>query len=191
VSIAAATAAAVESGEPLYRYLQDRFSYVLPVPMFNVLNGGRHADNNVDFQEFMIAPVGAPSLSEALRAASEVFHALKDVLHRKGYETSVGDEGGFAPRLRSNEEPMELLRAAIEKAGYKAGSDIAINLDPAASDFYDQGVYVFFEQQGAAAVAECVSFPGHSVCSPTGILANRVLSKSVALTSGTRLLSLR
>jgi enolase len=111
--------------------------------MLNVLNGGRHADNNVDFQEFMIAPVGARSFSEGLRAAAETFQALKSILHQKGYETSVGDEGGFAPRLRSNEEPMELLVAAIEKAGYKPGPDIAINLDPAASEFYDDGTYFF------------------------------------------------
>jgi enolase len=149
VSIAAARAAAAESGQPLYRYLMDRSSYVLPVPMFNVLNGGRHADNNVDFQEFMIAPVGAPTFSEALRSASEVFQTLKDILHRKGYETSVGDEGGFAPRLRSNEEPMELLRAAIQAAGYKPSVDIAINLDPAASEFFDKDGYVFHKSNGA------------------------------------------
>jgi enolase len=111
--------------------------------MFNVLNGGRHADNNVDFQEFMIAPIGAPTFSEALRSASETFHSLKEILKSKGYETSVGDEGGFAPRLRSNEEAMELLAAAIQKAGYKPGVDMAINLDPAASEFYENGNYVF------------------------------------------------
>ena len=111
--------------------------------MFNVLNGGRHADNNVDFQEFMIAPVGAPTFSEALQSAAETFHALKDILHKKGYETSVGDEGGFAPRLRSNEEAMELLGSAIRKAGYTPGADIAINLDPAASEFYEDGGYTF------------------------------------------------
>jgi enolase len=143
VSIAAAKAMASERKVPLYQYLTRREEYLLPVPMFNVLNGGKHADNNVDLQEFMIAPVGAPSFAEALRAAAETFHTLKDVLHSKGYETSVGDEGGFAPRLRSNEEPMELLHAAIEKAGYKPGADIAINLDPAASEFYEDGYYVF------------------------------------------------
>jgi len=143
VSIATARAAAAERGIPLYRYLSDKDTYVLPVPMLNVLNGGRHADNNVDFQEFMIAPVGAPSFAEALRAASETFQALKDILHKKGYETSVGDEGGFAPRLRSNEEPMELLSVAIQKAGYKPGDDVAINLDPAASEFFEGGSYVF------------------------------------------------
>jgi len=143
VSIAAAKAAAVEKKIPLYRQFADQNEYVLPVPQLNVLNGGRHADNNVDFQEFMIVPVGAPSFSEALRAAAETFQTLKQVLKEKGYETSVGDEGGFAPRLRSNEEPMELILSAIEKAGYKPGRDIGVNLDPAASEFYDNGQYVF------------------------------------------------
>ncbi len=143
VSIAAAKAAAAEKKIPLYRQFAARDEYVLPVPQLNVLNGGRHADNNVDFQEFMIVPVGAPSFSEALRAASETFHTLKQVLHEKGYETSVGDEGGFAPRLRSNEEPMELILSAIQKAGYEPGKDIGVNLDPAASEFYENGQYVF------------------------------------------------
>jgi enolase len=143
VSIASAKAVASERKEPLYRYLSDQGTYVLPVPMFNVLNGGRHADNNVDFQEFMIAPVGAGSFSEALQAGSETFNSLRDLLRKKGYETSVGDEGGFAPRLRSNEEAMELLAAAIEAAGYKRGRDIAINLDPAASEFFEDGSYFF------------------------------------------------
>jgi enolase len=143
VSIAAAKATAVEKKIPLYRQVVSRDEYVLPVPQLNVLNGGRHADNNVDFQEFMIVPLGAPSFSEALRAASETFQTLKQVLHERGYETSVGDEGGFAPRLRSNEEPVELILSAIQKAGYKPGKDIAINLDPAASEFYEGGQYVF------------------------------------------------
>jgi len=143
VSLAAAKAAAAERTVPLYRQLASREEYVLPVPMLNVLNGGKHADNNVDFQEFMIVPFGAPSFGEALRAAAETFHTLKEVLHRKGYDTGVGDEGGFAPRLKSNEEPMELMAAAVEKAGYRLGKDIAINLDPAASEFYEGGVYVF------------------------------------------------
>lgn len=143
VSIAAAKAAAAEKKVPLYRQFAVHDEYVLPVPQLNVLNGGRHADNNVDFQEFMIVPAGAPSFSEALRSAAETFQTLKQVLHEKGYETSVGDEGGFAPRLRSNEEPMELILSAIEKAGYKPGKDIGINLDPAASEFYDNGSYVF------------------------------------------------
>jgi enolase len=143
VSIAAAKAVANERGIPLYRYFSDQREYFIPVPQLNVLNGGKHADNNVDFQEFMIVPVGAPSFAEALRAASETFHALKDTLKRKGYATSVGDEGGFAPELRSNEEAMELLDFAIGKAGYKVGQDIGINLDPAASEFFEDGFYVF------------------------------------------------
>jgi enolase len=149
VSIAAARAMAAEKKLPLYRYLAERDKYLLPVPMLNVLNGGRHADNNVDFQEFMIAPVGAPTFAEGLRAASETFQALKGILRQKGYQTSVGDEGGFAPRLRSNEEPMELLEAAIRKAGYQAGTDIGINLDPAASEFFDNEHYVFRKSDGS------------------------------------------
>ena len=143
VSIAAAKAVATERKIPLYQQFAALDRYVLPVPQLNVLNGGRHADNNVDFQEFMIVPFGAPSFGEALRAASETFQALKQVLHTKGHETSVGDEGGFAPRLRSNEEAMELILSAIEKAGYQPGRDIGINLDPAASEFYEDGHYVF------------------------------------------------
>jgi enolase len=159
VSIAAAKAAAAEKKIPLYRQFADRKEYLLPVPMLNVLNGGRHADNNVDFQEFMIAPVGAPSFSEALRAASETFHSLKGLLNRKGYETSVGDEGGFAPRLRSAEEAMELLDFAVQKAGYKPGADIAINLDPAASEFYKDGAYVFQKSGGGQkSSAEMIEF---------------------------------
>lgn len=143
VSMAAARAAAADNKVPLYRQFAARDQYVLPVPMLNVLNGGKHADNNVDFQEFMIAPVGAPSFSEGLRAAAETFHSLKDVLNKKGYDTAVGDEGGFAPRLKSNEEPMELIASAVQKAGYQLGKDIAINLDPASSEFYEDGSYVF------------------------------------------------
>jgi enolase len=149
VSIAAARASATERRVPLYRYLMDRGTYTIPVPMLNVLNGGKHADNNVDFQEFMIAPVGATTFSEALRYALETFYALKDILRKKGYETSVGDEGGFAPRLRSNEEAMELLISAIQQAGYKPGVDIAINLDPAASEFCEQGTYEFRKSDGS------------------------------------------
>lgn len=143
VSIAAMKAAAAEREVPLYRHLAERDTYLIPVPMFNVLNGGRHADNSLDFQEFMIAPVGAPSFSEALRAASETFHTLREVLRAQGYETGVGDEGGLAPRLRSNDEAMDLLYLAIQQAGYKAGTEIAINLDPAASEFFEHGTYVF------------------------------------------------
>jgi enolase len=148
VSLAFARAKANERGLPLYQHLQERERYVLPLPMMNVLNGGKHADNNVDFQEFMVAPVGAPTFSEALRAGVETFHALKALLHKAGYSTSVGDEGGFAPKLRSNEEAMELLLRAIEKAGYKPGSEVAIHLDPAASEFYEDGAYVFQKSSG-------------------------------------------
>jgi enolase len=149
VSVAAAKAVAAEKKLPLYRYFNPKGSYLLPVPMLNVLNGGKHADNNVDFQEFMIAPVGAPSFHEALRAAAETFHTLKALLKKKGYETSVGDEGGFAPRLRSNEEAIELILIAIQTAGYKPGEDIGINLDPAASEFFQDGKYVFHKSDGS------------------------------------------
>jgi enolase len=148
VSLAFARARAAEQGLPLYRSLADRERYILPLPQMNVLNGGKHADNNVDFQEFMIAPVGAPSFSEALRAGAETFHALREILHDSGYSTAVGDEGGFAPKLRSNVEAMELLLAAIQKAGYKAGAEIAIHLDPAASEFYENGSYTFRKSDG-------------------------------------------
>ena len=154
VSIAAAKAAAAEKKIPLYRHFADRKDYLLPVPMLNVLNGGRHADNNVDFQEFMIAPVGAPTFGEALRAASETFHSLKRVLKKKGYHTGVGDEGGFAPRLHSAEEAMELLDHAVGKAGYKVGLDIAISLDPAASELYENGAYVFHKSGGGSKSSE-------------------------------------
>jgi enolase len=154
VSIAAAKAAAAEKKIPLYRHFIDRKDYLLPVPMLNVLNGGRHADNNVDFQEFMISPVGLPTFAEALRAASETFHCLKKVLKKKGYHTGVGDEGGFAPRLHSAEEAMELLDHAVEKAGYKVGLDIAISLDPAASELYENGVYVFHKSGGGSKSSE-------------------------------------
>jgi enolase len=149
VSIAVARARAAEKHIPLYQHLATRRTYLLPVPMFNVVNGGRHADNKLDFQEFMIAPVGAPSFSEAVRAASEIFQRLREILRQCGYETSVGDEGGFAPNLRSHDEAMDVVSSAIEKAGYKLGQDIAINLDPAASEFFDQGKYVFHKSDGA------------------------------------------
>jgi enolase 1/2/3 len=154
VSIAAAKAAAAEKKIPLYRHFADRKDYLLPVPMLNVLNGGSHADNNVDFQEFMISPVGMPTFAEALRAASETFHSLKKVLKKKGYHTGVGDEGGFAPRLRSSEEAMELLDHAVEKAGYKVGLDVVISLDPAASELYENGVYVFHKSGAASKSSE-------------------------------------
>lgn len=148
VSLAFASARAKRQGWPLYRYLGKQEQYILPLPQMNVLNGGKHADTNVDFQEFMVAPVGATSFSEAVRACAEVFQALKALLYKAGYSTSVGDEGGFAPKLRSNEEAMELLLDAIQAAGYKPGEDIAIHLDPAASEFYDNGAYVFRKSSG-------------------------------------------
>ncbi|HEY6969289.1 MAG TPA: phosphopyruvate hydratase [Candidatus Angelobacter sp.] len=154
VSMAVAKAAAAEKKLPLYAHLNPDGGYTMPVPMLNVLNGGKHADNNVDFQEFMIAPAGAPSFAEALRAAAETFHALKEVLHMKGYSTGVGDEGGFAPQLRSNEEAMELLLHAIQQAGYKPGTDVGINLDPAASEFYEDGHYVFTKSDGSRRTSE-------------------------------------
>lgn len=142
VSLATAHAAAAALGLPLYRYLGGIQGVTLPVPLMNVINGGKHADNNVDFQEFMLVPGGLPSFSEALRAGVETFHALKSVLKARGYDTNVGDEGGFAPNLKSNEEAVEVLLTAIEKAGYKPGEEIALALDPASSEFYQDGKYV-------------------------------------------------
>lgn len=136
-SLAVARAAAVEAGQPLYRYLGGVNANTLPVPMMNILNGGSHADNSIDFQEFMVMPIGASTFSEALHMGATVFHTLKKVLHDKGMSTNVGDEGGFAPNLKSNEEAIEVVLKAIEQAGYKPGKDIAIALDPAASEFYD------------------------------------------------------
>ena len=145
VSMACARAAAESLGVPLYRYLGGVNACVLPTPMMNILNGGAHADNNVDFQEFMVMPVGAETFSDALRWGTEVFHTLKGVLKKKGYNTAVGDEGGFAPSLKSNLEAIEVILEAIELAGYKAGEEIAIALDPASSEFYDKtaGRYIF------------------------------------------------
>jgi enolase len=147
VSIAAAKAGAEAAGLPLYRYLGGCNANILPVPMMNILNGGKHADNNVDFQEFMIMPVGAEDFPEALRMGAEVFHTLKAVLAKKGCSTSVGDEGGFAPSLKSNEEALEVVMAAIEKAGYKPGKDISIALDPASTEMWDNKTksYKFFK----------------------------------------------
>jgi enolase len=136
VSLACAKAVADTLGIPLYRYIGGVNAKTLPVPMMNILNGGKHADNNVDFQEFMIMPVGAPNFAEALRMGAETFHALKSVLSKKGYNTAVGDEGGFAPNLKSNDEALEVILEAINKAGFKARTEIAIALDPAASEFY-------------------------------------------------------
>ena len=143
VSMASARAVADYYDLPLYRYLGGVTANILPCPMMNIINGGAHADSNVDFQEFMISPVGAPRYSEGLRAAAETFHALKAVLHKKGYSTGVGDEGGFAPELKSNEEPIELILEAIQKAGYKPGKDLVIVLDPATSELFEDGTYVF------------------------------------------------
>ena len=147
VSLAVAKAAADYCSLPLYRYLGGNTANVLPVPMMNILNGGKHADNNVDFQEFMIMPVGAKSFAEALRMGAETFHALKKVLSKKGYNTAVGDEGGFAPDLKTNEEALDVILAAIKAAGYKAGKQIGIALDPASSEMYDNNKkgYFFFK----------------------------------------------
>jgi len=142
VSLAAAKAAAVSKGMPLYRYIGGDKAKVLPIPMMNILNGGAHADNNVDLQEFMVMPIGADSFAEALRWGAETFHALKKILHDKKMSTAVGDEGGFAPDLKSNEEAVEVILAAIDKAGYKAGKEISIALDPASSSFFEKGKYI-------------------------------------------------
>jgi len=145
VSLAAAKAAAAESGQEVYRYLGGANACTLPIPLMNILNGGSHADNAIDFQEFMIVPLGADTFSEALQMGVEVFHHLKDVLKAKGYATNVGDEGGFAPNIQSNAEAIETVISAIEKAGYKAGSDICIAMDAATSEMYDKktGLYTF------------------------------------------------
>src|SRR3954454_3648870 len=147
VSLAAAKAAAAEEGMTLWRYLGGEAAHVLPVPMMNLLNGGAHADNKVDFQEFMVVPVGFSSFSDGLRAGAEVFHALKRTLHDRGLATAVGDEGGFAPDLDSNEAALEMLMAGIEAAGYRPGEDVAIALDPATSEVFEGGAYVL-EHEG-------------------------------------------
>ncbi len=153
VSLAVAKSAAVQKKLPLYRYLGGSKAITLPVPMLNILNGGAHADNNVDLQEFMIMPLGAPNFSEALRWSSEVFHTLKGILKKQKLSTAVGDEGGFAPDLKSNEEAIEVILTAIAQAGYKAGKDIYIALDPASSSFYENGKYIL----KAEANPECSS----------------------------------
>jgi len=159
VSMAAARASAVSAGLPLYRYLGGVQATLLPVPMLNVLNGGAHADNSVDFQEFMIAPVGAPSFREAMRWAAEVYQALKSTLKAKGLGTGVGDEGGFAPNLRANAEAVEVILAGIEKAGLAPGKDVVLALDPAASEFFEDGVYVLAKSDGSRkSSAEMVAF---------------------------------
>lgn len=157
VSMAVAKAAAASKGQALYEYLKND-DYRMPVPMMNIINGGEHADNSVDFQEFMIMPVGAPSFSEAIRYGAEVFHTLKKVLHDKGYNTAVGDEGGFAPDLKSNEEAITVILEAIEKAGYVAGKDIMIALDVAASELYKDGNYVLASEGRTLTSAQMVDF---------------------------------
>ncbi len=155
VSLATAKAAANYFNVPLYRYIGGTNAKTLPTPMMNIINGGRHADNNVDFQEFMIMPVNAPTFAEALRMGAEVFHTLKGVLKKKGYNTAVGDEGGFAPSLKSNEEALQVIMEAIGKAGYKAGEDIFIALDPAASEMYQEdGKYLFYKSTQEKFTAE-------------------------------------
>jgi enolase len=145
VSIAFAKAMALWKNIPLYRYLSDREKYIMPVPCMNVINGGKHADNNIDFQEYMIAPHNAPSFKESIRMGVEVFHTLKEILNKKGYSTGVGDEGGFAPNLKSNQEAVENILEAIEKAGFRPGNDVSICLDPATSEMWEEGRYKFFK----------------------------------------------
>jgi enolase len=148
VSLAVARAAASAAGIPLYRYLGGAEAHVLPVPLMNVLNGGKHATDSADMQEYMLVPLGAPTFAEAIRIGSEVFHALKDVLHDRGMNTGVGDEGGFAPSgLRTNEQPIELILTAIERAGYRSGADVAVALDPASTELYDRGSYALAREK--------------------------------------------
>ncbi len=156
VSLACAHAAAEESGQPLYRYLGGVNANVLPIPMMNIINGGSHADNSIDFQEFMIMPTGADTFSEALKMGVETFHHLKKVLSKKGYSTNVGDEGGFAPNIKSNEEAIETVLEAIEAAGFKPGEDIHIAMDAATSEFYDKktGLYTFSKSDGRKLTSE-------------------------------------
>ena len=158
VSLAAAKAAAAEVGLPLWRYLGGEAAHVLPVPMMNVLNGGAHADNKVDFQEFMIVPVGAGSFGEALRTGAEVFHALRGRLHERGLATAVGDEGGFAPDLESNEAALEVLVSGIEAAGYRPGQDVGIALDPATSELARDGAYVLEHEGRTLSAAELAAY---------------------------------
>jgi len=158
VSLAAARAAALSAGLPLYRFLGGDDATLLPAPMMNVVNGGAHADNNVDLQEFMVFPVGAPSFAEALRWGAECFHALAGVLKAKDYSTAVGDEGGFAPNLSSNREAIELVLMAIEKAGYRPGDDVAIALDPAASEFHKDGRYLLAGEGVTKSSDEMIEF---------------------------------
>ena len=154
ISLAVARAAANFLGMPLYRYLGGTNASLLPVPCMNVINGGQHADNNVDFQEFMVAPHNAPTFTEAIRMGMETFHSLKAILHKKGLSTAVGDEGGFAPNLKSNEEAVEVILEAIEKAGYRPGEDISICLDPATSEMWKEGKYLFFKSDQSSKTSE-------------------------------------
>jgi enolase len=154
--MACARAAAANEGKPLYEYLNTGEDYLMPVPMMNIINGGAHADNSVDLQEFMVMPVGAPSVAEAIRYGAEVFHALKKVLHDKGMNTAVGDEGGFAPDLPSNEAAIEVILEAIDKAGYKAGEDIMIAIDAASSEFYKDGKYVLASENKSLTASEFI-----------------------------------
>jgi enolase len=158
VSLAAARASAAENRQPLYRYLGGEAAHILPVPMMNVVNGGAHADNSVDFQEFMVMPVGAPTFAEALRWGAEVFHALKKTLHDQGKSTAVGDEGGFAPDLDSNEDALKTLITAIEAAGYTPGEQVAIALDPATSEIYKGGVYDLEHEHRQLSSAEMADY---------------------------------
>jgi enolase len=161
VSLACARAAANAVGQPLYRYLGGPLARTLPVPMMNVLNGGKHATDSADMQEYMIVPIGRESFSEAIRAGSEVFHALRDILHAKGMGTGVGDEGGFAPSgLKDNEEPIRLIIQAIEKAGYKPGDDVAIALDPASTEFFEKGTYTLARENEKLSSSEMIGVYG-------------------------------
>ncbi|MCQ8104793.1 phosphopyruvate hydratase [Methylomonas sp. SURF-2] len=158
VSMAAARAAAQEAGVPLYKFLNKSGEFIMPVPMMNIINGGSHADNSVDLQEFMILPVGAPTFREAIRYGAEVFHNLAKVLKSRGLATTVGDEGGFAPNLSSNEEAIEVILEAIEKAGYKAGEDIYLGMDAAASEYFKDGKYVLAAEGRSFDSAEMIDF---------------------------------
>ncbi|MBS4050160.1 MAG: phosphopyruvate hydratase, partial [Methylomonas sp.] len=158
VSMAAARAAAQEAGVPLYKFLNKSGEFIMPVPMMNIINGGSHADNSVDLQEFMILPVGAPTFREAIRYGAEVFHNLAKVLKSRGLATTVGDEGGFAPNLSSNEEAIEVILEAIEKAGYKAGEDIYLGMDAAASEYFKDGKYVLSAEGRSFDSAEMIDF---------------------------------
>jgi enolase len=154
VSLAVAKAAAQSVGLPLYRYIGGTNARTLPVPMMNILNGGKHADNNVDIQEFMVVPVNVSRFTEALRMGAEIFHSLKSVLHKKGYNTAVGDEGGFAPNLKSNDEAVEVILEAITRAQFKPGEDVFLALDPASSEMMDKGKYVFYKSDKSARTSE-------------------------------------